>query len=230
MSAQTTTDSAGASTLTAVLGPVADAQTYRNLLYLVLAFPLGMVYYFVLVLGFTLGVALSVFLVGLAILLGTVVGLRFIASFERGLANALLDTSIAPPDDVDRSSGGVVGTTKAYVRASSTWRGLGFVALKFPLGVLSFVLLVTFLGTALELLLLPVSPEGAFNVRIAGWRVAQVAETGTHRLIAVPVGAALGVLSVHVLNAFARANVSVASSLLGPSSDAAEQTSPDDPE
>lgn len=197
-----------------------DVQTYKNLLYLFLAFPLGMVYYVILTVGFALGLGLSVLLVGLGILLATAIGLRLIAAFERRLANALLDVTIPQPNDVRATDEGTVDTARAYFGASSTWRGLGFVALKFWIGLLSFVLLVTFVGAAVELLLLPLFPEGVFSVTVAGWEVAQSFETTTQRAAAVPAGAVLGLLGLHVLNAFARANASIASSLLGRPGDA----------
>lgn len=164
-------------------------------------------------------------MVGLGILLATVIGVRYIASFERRLANALLGTAIATPDDVETAGEGVIGTAKAYLTASSTWRGLGFVVLKFWVGILSFVLLVTFLGTAIELVLVPVFPGGALNVEIASWEVAKSVTTTTQRAVAVPGGAVLALLALHILNAFAHANASIASSLLGPKqSDPAGQT------
>lgn len=229
MSGAADAGTSGTYSLAAVLGPLVEGQTYRNILYLFLAFPLGLFYYLLLVLGFTLGVALSILLVGLVILAGTVIGLRVVASFERGLANSLLDTDIASPDDVDDADG-LVATLRAYLGAASTWRGLGFVVLKFPLGVLAFVLLVSLLGTAIDLVLLPVYPGGAFNVEVAGWEVAESFGTTTSRLAAVPAGAVLGVVAVHVLNAFARANASVATSLLGPPADSGEETASDDGE
>jgi len=216
MSQSTNTSPSTRPSVAKIVGVVADGQTYKNLLYLLLAFPLGMAYYIILMVGFTVGLGLSVLVVGLGILLATVIGLRYLASFERGLANTLLGTKIHKPDDVEKASEGIVGTAKAYLQASSTWRGLGFVALKFPIGLLSFVLLVTFLGTGLELLLIPLFPGGVFNVQIAGWVVAESVETTTQQAIAVPVGAVLVLLAVHILNAFARANASIASSLLGP--------------
>ncbi|MEF8783848.1 MAG: sensor domain-containing protein [Haloarculaceae archaeon] len=209
-------EAAVGSSLTDIVGIIAEPQTYKNLLYLLLAFPLGMVYYVILMVGFTLGIGLSVLVVGLGVLLVTVIGLRFIAAFERTLANALLDTAIPAPDDVSKAADGFTGTAKAYLRAPSTWRGLGFVALKFWVGILSFVLLVTFLGTAVELLLLPLFPGGVFEVQVAGWEVAQSVETTTQRAIAVPVGGALAIVALHILNAFAGANASIALSLLGP--------------
>lgn len=228
MSQSTTPGTAARNSAASIVGPLADAQTYKNLLYLLLAFPLGMAYYVVLMLGFTLGVGLSILVVGLGVLAGTVIGLRYIASFERWLANTLLGTAIPAPDDVENAGDGIIATVTAYLRASSTWRGLGFVFLKFWIGVLSFVLLVTFLGTGVELLLIPLFPGGVFNVEIAGWVVARSVETTTEQAVAVPAGAVLALVSVHILNAFAGVNASVASSLLGPeTSDAGEGPAPE---
>ncbi|MFC7209175.1 sensor domain-containing protein [Natronoarchaeum sp. GCM10025321] len=211
--------------ISGIVGVVADAQTYKNLLYLMLAFPLGLAYYVLLTVGFALGLGLSVLIVGLGILLVTVIGLRYIASFERGLANALLGTNIAAPDDVQKSGEGIVGTVKAYIQAASTWRGLGFVALKFWIGILSFILLVTFLGTGIELMLTPVFPDGAFNITVGSWEVAQSIETTTEQAVAVPAGALLALAALHILNAFAGANASIASALLGAeNTETAEQT------
>lgn len=207
-----------ANTIVTFVGVVTDTQTYRNLLYLTLAFPLGLAYYMLLTIGFTLGIGLSVILVGLGVLLGTVIGLRYIAAFERKLANALLGTTIPEPNDVESDRDGIIAAIKAYLGARSTWTGLAFVALKFWFGILAFVLLVAFLGTGIELLVLPVFPGGVLNVQVGEWVVAESIETTTHRLAAVPVGAVVVVVSFHVLNAVAGVSASVASSLLGPSS------------
>ncbi|WP_181686980.1 sensor domain-containing protein [Halorhabdus salina] len=211
----------GTSSLRGVLTPVfrspTDRQTYRNLLYLFLSFPLGLLYYILVVTGFALGLGLSVFGIGIVILLGTVIGLRYLGTFERRLANALLRTDIPEPDDVERDDGGAVDTVKAYLGAASTWRGLGFVLLKFWLGVLSFVLLVSFLATAIELVVLPVSPAGTLNVEVFGWEVASTFDTTTQRLLAVPIGVCLALVGFPILNAFADVNASIASSLLGAS-------------
>jgi hypothetical protein len=224
----TNPDESGRASSRGFLGAVTAAQTYKNLLYVLFAFPLGLVYYVTLTLGFTLGIGLSILLVGFLILLGTVIGLRFIASFERTLANTLLGTEIPTPTDVQHPSDGVVETAKAYLRASSTWRGLGFVVLKFPIGILSFVLLVTFLGTAVELLLLPLFPAGVFNIQVAGWSVAQTVRTTIGQTVAVPIGAVLALFAVHLLNAFATALASIASSLLGPGEFEADESAKSD--
>lgn len=217
MTGSPNTEAPASSTISDILGVVTDAQTYLNILYLGLAFPLGLIYYTVVLTGFTLGLGLSVFVVGLGIFVGTVIGLRYIASFERKLANVLLGTAIAESDDVTRDGDGIIATTKAYLQAASTWRGLAFVMLKFWLGLLAFILLVSFLGAGIDLTLLPLAPDGIFNVQVANWTIAESFETTIQRTLAVPVGLLLVLLSFHILNALARANDLIASSLLGPS-------------
>lgn len=101
-------------------------------------------------------------------------------------------------------------------------------ALKFWIGVLSFILLVAFLGTAIELLLLPLFPEGVVHVQVNEWEVAKSFETTPQRAVGVPIGIVLGFVALHLLNAFARANASIASSLLGPGRpEIDDQTNPD---
>jgi hypothetical protein len=214
MSKSPTANSAFGSSLPEVVGVIAEAQTYKNLLYLLLAFPLGMVYFVLLTVGLSLGLALSVIVVGIGILLGTVISIRFVASFERWLANTLLGTDIVDPSDVEQSEG-LVDTVKSYLQASSTWKGLGFAFVKFWVGIASFVLLLVFLGVAVELLLLPLFPGGALNISINSTEVASYFDTTTQRALAVPAGAVLFVVALNVLNAFARVNASIATSLLG---------------
>lgn len=218
MSKSMAADTSAGYSLSDIVGVVAEGQTYKNLLYVFLAFPLGLLYYVVLTIGFVLGLALSVLLVGLGVLLATVVGVRYIASFERGLANRLLGTDIAAPDDVEPDGDGIVALAKAYLSASSTWRGLGFVLLKFWVGILSFILFALFVGVAVDLMLAPVFPEGTLNVTVNDQELVKLLDTNIQRALAVPAGAVLAIAGMHVQNAFARVSGSVASSLLGPDS------------
>ena len=197
---------------------ITELQTYKYLLYLLTAFPLGLLYFTLTVVGVSLGAGLAVLGVGVVILLATVVGVRSMAAFERALANSLLGTDIDAPDDID-AGGGLLETAKAYLFAESTLRAFSFVFVKFGLGIASFVAVVTLLGTGLELLLLPVFPEGALNVQVFGIKPAELFQTGTQRLLAVVLGTVLLVVSAPVLNALARVNASIASGLLENSED-----------
>jgi hypothetical protein len=215
MSRSTTTDSSAGYSPSAILGVVVKGQTYKNLLYLFLAFPLGMLYFIFLTFGFTLGLGLSIVVVGIGILLMMLVGVRALGTFERKLANRLLEANIHPPEDIQPEEDGLVALGKAYVSASSTWRQAGFLFLKFFVGIASFVLLTLFVGVGLDLMLASVFPEGALGVQINDWTVAESVETTAERALGVPAGLVVGLVGLHLVNSFARLNVSIASSLLG---------------
>jgi len=199
--------------LGAVVGVVARGQTYRNLLYLLLAFPLGLCYYVLLTAGLALGVGLSVLLVGLGILFGTLLLARLLATVERHLADRLLGTDLVATASSPDTSGAPAETAVAYLRAASTWTDLGFLLVKFWVGVAAFTLLVTLLGTALELLLMPVAP-GALGVQVGSVEVAELVDTRRERAAGVAVGLVLAVASLHAVNAFAGVTRRVAVAML----------------
>ena len=81
-------------------GVAVRPQTWLNLVYLLVAFPLGLTYFVVLVIGVSLGAALAVIVVGLGILLAMLVAWRGMAAIERGFARVLLGVQIARPLDL----------------------------------------------------------------------------------------------------------------------------------
>src|SRR5918994_4651484 len=86
-----------AASLASFAGVARNPQSYRNLLYLVLALPLGVAYVAILVAGLSAGAGLAVILVGLVVLLATLFALRAMAAVERMLARRLLRIAIHPP-------------------------------------------------------------------------------------------------------------------------------------
>jgi signal transduction histidine kinase len=132
-----------------------DPWTYRRILYLLLAFPLGTTYFMLLVTGVSIGVSLAVVGVGLLILVLTVYGWTYAARLERELAIHLLGASIRPFSMPHRESLGPWPRLRKILGEPTTWKGLAYVLIEFPFGVVSFVLAVTFLLVALALSLLP---------------------------------------------------------------------------
>ena len=78
-----------------------------------------------------------------------------------------------------------------------------------------FVLVVSLLGTALELLLTPVAP-GLLEIQVGGIEIESLVETPTEMVIGVLVGIVMTIASLHVLNGLASVTERVAVSLLGP--------------
>jgi putative sensor protein/putative autotransporter adhesin-like protein len=75
-------------------GVVLRGQTWLNVGYLLLAFPTGLAYFIVLVIGLSLGAALAVLVIGLGILIVTLAAWRAMAAIERGLARGMLGVPI----------------------------------------------------------------------------------------------------------------------------------------
>lgn len=144
--------------LGSAVGVVVDGTTYRRLLYLALTFPLGLFYFVVLIVMYSLGTGLLVVLVGVPILiaaLGTTIGL---VAFERVLTSALLDVEYEEPtvpdcDSVDEFVRGVVFRRRTVL-------GVGYLLGQFFVGVLSFVLLFYTVFVAGTFLLTPLYYDG----------------------------------------------------------------------
>lgn len=197
-------DRAGGHSVGDVFRVVARKRTYKHLCYLLLAIPLGVVYYTLLFLGLGIGTVLLLVAVGIPILIGTVFGSRLLAAFERWLANALLELDLRTPDDVRSASGGGPGASiRRYLDAPSTWRGLGFLIMKAWIGVVALILLFV-LATVVDLLTSPLEYPaavefGTVNERPITWTIDTLPELA----VAVSLGIGLGLVFLHVVNAFA---------------------------
>src|ERR1051326_2452434 len=71
-----------------------QGQTYLNLLYLLSAFPLGMVYFILLVTGISVGLGTLIIWIGIPILLITIIMWDGFASLERILVRNWLRVSV----------------------------------------------------------------------------------------------------------------------------------------
>ncbi len=149
-------------------------QTYLNLLYLALAFPLGVLYLVFVTIGLSLGIGLAIVLVGIPILV-VVVGVTLgIAGFERWLAALLLGVDFGSSDaETDGEAGDVEASTGSTADAgddeepsaprrvlsvlvdSGTWLAVAYLPVKFVLGVAGFLVMTVLLSTAVALLLAP---------------------------------------------------------------------------
>lgn len=197
------------------IGVVFDLQTYRHLLYLLLAFPLGLMYYLFVGFGLTFGLVLAIFLVGLVVLAATIGLVRLCATLERRLANALLVTELAPANDVAEGDGGPLGTARRYVDAPSTWRGLSFVTMKLWVGIVGLVVVVTLISAA-QLATAPIHyPHHVELFTVNGEAVAWTIDTLAEAVVAVPVGVVAGLLTLHVTNAVGYVCTRIAEALLG---------------
>jgi hypothetical protein len=186
-----------------VLGVVVNPQTYRNIAYLLLTFPLGVVYFVFLVTGVSLGASLAILWIGIPLLIGVLLLSRTFANLERRLTSNLLNINIAMPTS-ENTQKGYWQHAKAVVLDALTWAEVFYLFSKFVLGIISFVTVITLLAASLGLMATPFfwNQLGieAWNVGIPGiWTVDSFPKAVAVSLIGVMVGVA----SLHVTNGLA---------------------------
>ena len=113
---------------------IVKPQTWRNVAYLLLAFPLGIFYFVFLVTGLSLGVGLFITLLGIPILVGVLASAYGMGEFERLITNMMLDQDTQPSHRL-AVSGGLWEKVKALVGSSETWKRVFYLFLEFPFGM-----------------------------------------------------------------------------------------------
>jgi len=195
---------------------IAKGQTYLNFIYLFLAFPLGLIYFIFLVTGISVGVATLIIWIGLFILAMVIAGWWLCAGFERVMAINLLHFDIAPMS-TPRSEKAQTNLQKlgAFLTNPVTWKSLLYLFVKFPLGILSFVVLVTLTSITLVMLFAPllyryIQPE------IIGWTgVIWRIDTMGEAVAASVIGFILIFVSLHIFNGLAWVSGKFAQIMLG---------------
>ena len=146
-------------------GVFAQASTYLNLAYLYLTFPLGIAYFVFLVTGWSLGISLAIIWIGLLVLALVFAISWGLTAFERWLSAGLLRVNIPPMNHPVDPSANFWGRLKAWFTNPVTWKGMLYLLLKFPLGILNFTVATTVLATSFSLLLVPLA------LVIPGWQI-----------------------------------------------------------
>jgi signal transduction histidine kinase len=123
-------------------------RTYGRILYLFLAFPLGLIEFCVLVIGISTGLGLAITLVGLPILVAMLYLWRWMAQGERVVIDRLLGVRIADPYRPPPRGAGHWGLIRSRLADPATWKDLLFLLFQFPLGTLAFSLATALLGGA----------------------------------------------------------------------------------
>src|SRR5574341_1410756 len=152
---------------------VARPQTYLNLIYLLLSFPLS--------------------------------------AFERQMALHMLKIEV-PPMSRGETPVGLWPKLKALLTNPVTWKGIFYQFLKFPLGIVSFVLVVTLLSGSVGLILAPAAygrPEVSYDLGFTE------VHTATEAAIPAVIGVFLLFGSLHALNGMAWVHGQLARLLLG---------------
>jgi hypothetical protein len=209
------------SVLAKFFGVVVRGQTYLNLLYLLLAFPLGLFYFIFLVVGLSVGVSTIIIWIGLLILALVFAAWYAFIAFERQMAIAMLNENIPPISRQDGTGKSLWQQFTAALRNPVTWKGLVYLFGKFPLGVLSFVVLVTLLSVSASFIGLPFyyqTIHANFNMTLNGvyyFNPALLVDTLPEALLGSLLGIFIALISLHVFNGLAWVSGKFARVMLG---------------
>jgi hypothetical protein len=131
-------------------------RSYTNLIYLLLALPLGLVDFTFVITGLSLSAGLMITILGLPVLGLTLLGSWWLSALERRLAIGLLGAEVPPMGPTPfRSGQGFKRDLEDFLGNRVTWTGTLYLGLKLPLGVISFAMVVTLVAFSLSFLLVP---------------------------------------------------------------------------
>ncbi|HEX9131944.1 MAG TPA: sensor domain-containing protein [Ktedonobacteraceae bacterium] len=139
-----------------LLNTTKKSTTAGNIAFLLLSFPLGLIFFLVTVIGFALGVSTLILWIGLPMLFATLLIVRGMAMVERRMAANLLHISF--PYQLHKHDMPQQGFLKRFghvLRDPLTWTSTIYMILKLPLGIISFTLALVLPIVSLALTLLP---------------------------------------------------------------------------
>ena len=186
---------------------VVSGQAYLNLLYLLVAFPLGILYFVLLVSELSLGIPLLIIWVGIPILLLVGVLWWVLASFERLMVIHWLKEDVPAMVRPLIEGADVWTRLKEYLANPVTWKSLLYLFMKFPLGIAAFVVLTTLISLTLAFLAMPFMYEflpefqaGIFlSPDLPAWQI----DSMNDALLGALIGLMLWPVTLHVTNGLA---------------------------
>ncbi|HEY3478535.1 MAG TPA: sensor domain-containing protein [Streptomyces sp.] len=140
-----TTSQPGRSTAPAALPPprfALDSVTWKEIGYLLLNLPASIVGFVYVVVMISVGLGLSVTVVGLPLLAFGLVGCRALGRLERGRARDLLGVSVDEPRALRTRTFGFLPWLWATLKDPVAWRHALYFAIRLPWGILTFTVTV----------------------------------------------------------------------------------------
>jgi hypothetical protein len=164
------------SPLVRAVAPFLEARTWGALAYVWLGFPLGLAWFVGLTVGIATGAALTIVWIGLVLLFVTFLAAWGAEGLERRLAIWLLGAKV--PERRARPEGpeSFRAWTRSVFTRAPLWKGLLFLALRFPLGLAGWVVSVVSLAVSGGLLAAPFALAVGGSVDLGFWSPETVAE------------------------------------------------------
>ncbi len=184
-----------------------DPRTYRNVLYLLLGFPLGTIWFAMIVTVFAVGVSLiAVALVGVPVLLGSWYLFHSFAAFERWTTIYVLGQPVAPLIPIDHGHGNPWSRLRHVSNDVARWRELRYLLLRFPIGIGTFVIAVALPTIAAAIVWTPFylrRDDHDWGTWPLSTTIEDLGTSSPWSWLLVPVGVLFGIASLYVMNQLA---------------------------
>jgi hypothetical protein len=174
-----------------------------NLIYLLLSLPIGILYFVVLITGFSLGAGLLITLVGIPILVAMIFVTYILGDLDRKMTSLLLGVNIAKPEARPSNDDSARAILVAQVKSLQFWKELGYLLLKMPLGVISFTIAIVLVAVSLGFIAAPFILTYAPQAQMMLWNGFEI-DTMQRAVITAVVGLGLGAISVVLINGYAK--------------------------
>jgi hypothetical protein len=191
-------------------GVAIRGRTYLTVLYLLLAFPLGILYFVFLTTGISLGVGLLITWLGFLVLLLMMMTWFVFSAFEHRMTGWMLGVKMYPMVKEKTKEKNLWKKFKSHISNPVTWKSLAYLFVKFPLGIISFVVAVTLLTLSLTMLSAPF----IYNRYYLDFYYFTVDTFGAALLVCVG-GVLVTLISMHVMNGLGFVSGQFAKVMLG---------------
>ncbi len=143
------------SALGKVFGAYIDPRTWRALLFVLISFVTGILYFTWAVAGFGLSVSLLILIFGAPLVILFLLSVRGLGWLEARLVEVLLGVRMESRPLFPATALNWLQRSKALLADKHTWLTLLYLVLQMPLGVIYFTLAVTLLAVSLSFAVAP---------------------------------------------------------------------------
>lgn len=183
----------------------------NDIVFLLLSGVLGITWFVVAVVGFTVGIATAVIMIGLPILATTIAFLVWGAHLERARMRAFLGINIPSPYAELPRDGGLIKRGWRMLRTPAVWRDIAYLMLLFPVGLVEMAIAFT----PIQFIITPfITLVGGRN-SILWWQIESFGES----IVALIVGVILILPLAILINLLAMLHGEFAKRLLAPSNE-----------
>lgn len=138
-----------------VFGAYVDPRTWASFLFMFISFITGIIYFTWATTGLALSLGVSVLIIGVPFAILFLLSVRGLTLLEGRLVEALLGVRMPRRPLFAQPGMGWLERLKVLVTDKQTWLSLLYMILQMPLGILYFVLNVTFLTVSLAFIVAP---------------------------------------------------------------------------